>query len=174
MGTSTSTSAQFASLTSEKLFDYFANEIFNKTDSSIQDVLLKTSFLQKIDSEMAEQLTGNAMAGQLLDRMSLNQYFTRKYGQAYQYHPLFREFLQSRAKANISPADIVALKQKAAGLLEQSGNEEEAVALYIKAADWGATERIVLKQAPVLVSQGRSHTLAGWLHSLPPGSEFAA
>jgi len=168
MGTSTSTSAQFASLTSEKLFDYFANEIFNKTDSSIQDVLLKTSFLQKIDSEMAEQLTGNAMAGQLLDRMSLNQYFTRKYGQAYQYHPLFREFLQSRAQTHFSAVGIADLQQKAAGLLEQSGNEEEAVALYIKAADWGATERIVLKQAPVLVSQGRSHTLAGWLHSLPP------
>ncbi len=157
-----------ANLTPDKLFDYFANEIFNKTDSSLQDVLLKTSFLQKIDSVMAEKLTGNAMAGQILERMSRDHYFTQKYGQVYQYQPLFREFLRSRAQTNFSSADIVALQRKAAELLEQSGSGEEAVELFLDATDWDGAERMVLNQAPALVSQGRSHTLEGWLHRLPP------
>lgn len=157
-----------ANLTPDKLFDYFANEIFNKTDSSIQNVLLNTSFLQKIDSVMAEKLTGNAMAGQILERMSRNHYFTQKYGQVYQYHPLFREFLRSRAQTDFSSADIVALQRKAAELLEQSESGEEAVELYIDAADWRGAERVVRKLAPLLMSQGRTHTLEGWLNNLPP------
>lgn len=147
----------------DKLFDYFASEIFSKTDAAIQDILLKTSFLQKIHPAMAEQLTGNARAGEILERMSRNRYFTRKYGQAYQYHPLFKEFLQSRAQAIFSSADIVAVQRKTAGLLEQSGGAEEAIGLYIAAADWANAEHAALKLAPVLVAQGRSNTLAAWL-----------
>jgi len=167
-GMEASTTASPANLTPDKLFDYFANEIFNKTDSSLQDVLLKTSFLQKIDAVMAEKLTGNALAGQILERLSRSHYFTQKYGQAYQYHPLFREFLQSRAQTIYSSAGIVALQRKAAELLEHSGSGEEAVELFLDAEDWGGAERMVLNQAPLLVSQGRSHTLEGWLKRLPP------
>jgi DNA-binding SARP family transcriptional activator len=167
-GMEASTTASPGNLTPDKLFDYFANEIFNKTDSSLQDVLLKTSFLQKIDAVMAEKLTGNALAGQILERMSRNHYFTQKYGQAYQYHPLFREFLQSRAQANFSSAEVVALQRKAAELLEQSGSGEEAVGLFLDATDWDGAERTALNQAPLLASQGRSSTLEGWLHRLPP------
>jgi tetratricopeptide (TPR) repeat protein len=123
--------------------------------------------MQRIDPALAEQLTGNAKAGQMLERMSRDHFFTQKYGQAYQYHPLFREFLQDRAQATLSSADIVAVQRKAAELMEQSGGEEEAVGLYIAAADWSNAERVALKQALALVAQGRSTVLEGWLNSFP-------
>lgn len=153
--------------TAGSLFNYFVSEIFSKTEAPIQDVLLKTSFLQKIDPAMAEKLTGNAMAGHILEHMSQNHYFTHKYGQAYQYHPLFREFLQSRMSAFFSFADIVAIQKKTAELLEQAGSNEAAIALYIDAADWAGAERVVLGEAQSLVSQGRSNTLEAWLNKLP-------
>jgi len=166
-GAGTAALKPLADMTADKLFDYFASEIFSKTDASVRDILLKTSFLHKIDPAMAEQLSGNTMAGQVLERMSRNHYFTQKYGQAYQYHPLFREFLQSRARAIFSPADFVAVQRETAKLLEQAGSDEEAVGLYIAAADWSSAERVVLDQAMALTSQGRSNTLEAWLNSFP-------
>ncbi|MBI5848146.1 MAG: tetratricopeptide repeat protein [Nitrospirae bacterium] len=152
---------------SANLFDYFANEIFIKADTATQDVLLKTSFLQRINTSDAEQLTENEMAGQVLERLSRHHYFTQKYDRAYQYHPLFREFLQNSAKRIFSETDRTRIQVKAAGLLEKSGRVEEAIGLYIESLDWGQTERLILSQAPALVSQGRSATLEGWLKSFP-------
>lgn len=161
------TSSSPSNMKADALLDYFASEIFNKADAPIQDVLLKTSFLQKIDPAMAAQLTGNATAGTLLESMSRSNYFTQKYGQVYQYHPLFREFLQKRANATLAPADIVATQRTAARLLEQYGREEEAIGLHIAALDWSNAERAILDQAQRLMLQGRSNTLEAWLNCFP-------
>lgn len=151
----------------DNIFDYFASEIFNKAGASAQDVLLKTSFLQRIDPTDAEQLTENGMAGQILERLNCHHYFTQKYDEAYHYHPLFREFLQSRAKNTFSETDVARIQVSAAGLLEKSGRVEEAIGLFIESRDWGQAERLILSQASALASQGRSATLAGWLKSFP-------
>jgi DNA-binding SARP family transcriptional activator len=149
------------------LFDYFASEIFSKTDPPIQDVLLKTSFLQKIDPAAAEKLTENGKAGQILERLSRDHYFTQKYGQTYQYHPLFQTFLQTRAKSRYSPTDVSSLQRSAACLLKEGGRIEEAVGLFIDAADWSGAMSLLVDHAATLISQGRSKTLEGWLSSLP-------
>lgn len=166
-GAGTATFKSSEEVTTGSLFNYFANEIFGKTDASIQDVLLKTSFLQIIDPSVAEILTENAMAGQILERMNLDHYFTQKYGQTYQYHPLFREFLQGRVAAVLPAADIKAIQKKAAKLMEEFADKEEATRFYLDAADWINAERMVLEQAPVLVSQGRGSVVEGWLKNLP-------
>ena len=38
--------------TQGEMFDYFANEVFNKTEETIRDLLLKTAFLQKVAPDM--------------------------------------------------------------------------------------------------------------------------
>lgn len=156
-----------AHISSASLFDYFASEIFTKADATTQDVLLKTSFFQRINAMDAELLTENGMAGQILEQLSRSHYFTQKYDRAYQYHPLFREFLQNRAQHVLSPEDIARIRGGAAGLLEKSGRLEEAIGLSIESHDWGQAERLLLSQAPALMSQGRSNTLEGWLRRLP-------
>lgn len=152
---------------SASLFDYFASEIFNKAGAAAQDVLLRTSFLPGIDRADAEQLTENEMAGRILEGLSRNHYFTEKYGRDYQYHPLFREFLQSQARRTFSPADVASIQRTAAGLLERSGRFDEAIALYIESRDWSGVERVLLGRAAELVSQGRGETLEAWINALP-------
>lgn len=154
-------------LTMSEIFDYFANEIFNKTDAVMQEVLLKTAFFQKIEPHAAEKLTGIGSAGQILEQLSRDHYFTQRYLNAYEYHPLFREFLLARGKAEFSPSDSSLIRRSAAGLAEEAGRTEEAAALFIDAADWNEVHRLILRCAPVLLSQGRSKTLEGWLTSLP-------
>lgn len=45
-------------LSSKKIYDYFANEIFQKLDADTQIFLLKTAFLPIMTGKMAEKLTG--------------------------------------------------------------------------------------------------------------------
>lgn len=91
-----------------RLSDYFAGEIFNKISSDTQDFLLKTACLPRMTPRMAESITGNSRAGQILSDLNRGNYFTeRRVGPelTYQYHALFREFLKNRADSRYSAAE---------------------------------------------------------------------
>jgi ATP/maltotriose-dependent transcriptional regulator MalT len=82
----------------EKVFDYFASELFARTDGTFREFLVKTSVLSTMTPAMAEQLTGNSDAGSILDGLNRRNYFIYKSTQpaiTYQYHPLFRDFLRA-------------------------------------------------------------------------------
>jgi ATP/maltotriose-dependent transcriptional regulator MalT len=92
---------------SETLFDYFAGEVFRRTDRETQELLLQTAFLPRLTATMAKRLTGIAEAGRLLAALHRENYFTNRYGEGepvYQYHPLFREFLLARGHATLPAA----------------------------------------------------------------------
>jgi two-component SAPR family response regulator len=157
-------------LVPEKVFDYFASEIFDRTDDEVQTFLLKTAFFPRMTASMAEGLTGQPSANRILLTLSRNHYFTERRfptGPLYQYHPLFREFLISRGKETFSPEALPLLSRRAAALLEKDGQTEAAVSLLREARDWKGMVRLILKNAGLLVEQGRFHPLEEWLESLP-------
>lgn len=111
--------------TSGELFDYFATELFGKTDAETQAFLLKTAFLLHISPQTARELTGNENAGVLLASLSRNHFFTERRSMTdpvYQYHPLFGEFLRARACATYSRDTVLTIRQRAAHLLEGAGH----------------------------------------------------
>ncbi len=154
-------------LSSSSLFDYFTSEIFNKTDSTTRMVLLKTSCLRNISCNIAIKLTGLSSAGPILERLYSANYFTQKYGTTYEYHPLFREFLQTRAKEIFTDNELAELRKSGARLLEEAGQAEEAAAALMAAEEWPGALRLLLAQASQLVSQGRSKTLDEALRAIP-------
>jgi LuxR family maltose regulon positive regulatory protein len=158
------------SLPPEKIFDYFANELFQKIDGETRDFLLKTSVLPKITPSIAEQLTGNRNAARILSELNRRNYFTarrRLEGGTYEYHPLFREFLIERARQSYSEAEFRGIQKQTAVLLMQSGQIEDAAGLFIQSGDWEHLVSLVLTNAPNLLSQGRGHTVEEWLTSIP-------
>ena len=157
-------------LTPEEIIDYFGSELFDKTDKEIQDFLLKTAFLPKITVKIAEKLTGLPNADSILSTLNRNNNFTQKHYSeepVYQYHQLFREFLLVRAKETYSSAVLSDLQHRAAFLLEEAGQIEDAAILFRDAGDWEAMIQLIMKQAPLLISQGRYRSLEEWLDSLP-------
>jgi DNA-binding SARP family transcriptional activator len=157
-------------LNQEELFQFFATEIFSKTDKETQEFLLKTSLLPAITPATAKDLTGNENAGSLLASFRRNHYFTDRRSSSdpvYQYHPLFREFLQSRAREAFRPEQLRELLLRAASFLEGAGRIQDAAELYYAAEDWPGFIRIVLADAMPMVSQGRSRYLEAWLKKIP-------
>lgn len=153
-----------------EIFDYFAGEIFDRTDREVREFLLKTSFFPMMTIKMAEEISGCSFASRLLLTLNRNHYFTEKSIRSesvYQYHPLFREFLLSRAKETFSHESFLALLRRAASLLDEDGQIEAAVSLLGEVSDWEGLVRLIMKQAPSMVEQGRTRPLEEWLNSLP-------
>jgi LuxR family transcriptional regulator, maltose regulon positive regulatory protein len=156
--------------TPKEIFDYFSAEIFEGAEKEIQDFLLRTSYLTRITVPVAEKLTGISKSEQILAGLSREHYFTEKIlnGEPfYQYHPLFREFLLSYAADLFTSKEINLMKHTAALLLEDSGQIEDAVYLFIETGDWQAVAHIIQKYAQALLSQGRIQALEGWLIKVP-------
>lgn len=157
-------------VTSDTIFDYFANEAFSSMESGTQTFLLQTSLLPKMTIPMAERLTGSNMAGDILNGLSRNNYFTQTHQQpvaVYQYHPLFREFLMSQTTEAFSADQIADLQRKAALLLEEDEQKEEAAELFYRARDSEAFVQFILRHAESLISQGRHAVLREWISRLP-------
>lgn len=158
------------SLTPEEIFDYFAVEVFLKTENETQEFLLKTAFLPAMTVQMAEKLTGIKTARQILSGLEKNHYFVEKRletASVYSFHPLFKEFLASRAEETLSSEKRARLRYDAATLLLDAGQVDDAAQLLLEAKDWHRFVLLVLEQAKSLMSQGRRKTLTDWLDAIP-------
>lgn len=154
----------------DEIFNYFAAEIFNKTEKQTHDFLLKTAFLPHLTPRMAEKLTGGANAARILSGLCRGNFFTVKhsaYEDSYQYHPLFREFLQTRSFDLLEPEEIKGIRRTSAKLLEEIGRIEEAVLLFRQAGDMEGLVSLIIKHAAWLTAQGRTQTLLEWIEAVP-------
>jgi ATP/maltotriose-dependent transcriptional regulator MalT len=154
----------------EIFFNYFSGEIFDRLDAVTQEFLLKTACLPNITSANAKRLTGLPRAGRIISDMNRNHYFTNKKfmdGPVYQYHPLFHAFLRWRAHETLGPRRLSELYKKAASILKDSGQIEDAAELYLRARDWTSLSELICMEAPFLLSQGRFGTLEKWVKSMP-------
>ncbi len=152
------------------LFDYFALEIFERLAPSRQAALLCTAFLRCITQRQAERLTGDPGAGRMLADLERRNYFVMRRAGAepsYEYHPLFRDFLLGRARIAFDGHLLVTLQRRAAELLAEAGQPEEAAFLYHAVSDWQALSSLLLGHAPALLSAGRHQTLMQSLCLLP-------
>ncbi|MDH4232602.1 MAG: hypothetical protein OEW04_11320 [Nitrospirota bacterium] len=154
----------------EMVFDYFASEIFQKAEADTQVFLLKTAFFPYMDVRMAERLGAANNARRILSDLVRNNYFTErrhKSNPVYQYHPLFRDFLLSKTRDFFTAEDIRRLQQETALLLEEAGNVEDAVNLYLSSSDHEGVIRLIMTHAPAFVAEGRSRVIDKWIMSIP-------
>jgi hypothetical protein len=152
------------------LFDYFAAEILGSAPLEAQRLLVATAILPQIDVSAAEVLTAEPGAGQILADLARRNFFTHRLDGSrsrYRLHPLFREFLLSRAKATLDADSRRALAHRAADLLIGSGDADGAATILQEAGLREDLARLVHAHAPMLAAQGRLASLEAWLRSLP-------
>jgi ATP/maltotriose-dependent transcriptional regulator MalT len=155
----------------QAVFDYLAGEIFEHFEAATREFLLRIACLPRMTAEVAQLLSGSEKAGRLLVNLALNNYFVSEVqsevGRMYQLHRLLRDFLRGRAAQEMPEALGAPHLRRAAGLLREAGQVEDAVALLLECRDWDDIAGIARDQAALMLSQGRGATLADWLESLP-------
>jgi ATP/maltotriose-dependent transcriptional regulator MalT/DNA-binding SARP family transcriptional activator len=152
------------------IFDYFAGEILSGVDADTRDFMLATAHLDKMTAAMAADLTGNDRAQRLLKHLEQRHYFIEaraRGGTVYSYLPLFRKFLLAKAEETLDPARLRGLRHHAAELLKADGQFEATAAMLIVNREWQELLDMIGDHASVLMEQGRSRTIEGWLLAIP-------
>ena len=154
----------------QDIFNYFADELFEKTSQGLQDFFLQTSLLPTVVPHLAEALTQNPHSADILNDLYRSHLFTEKLQESediYRFHPLFREYLLDKLETSYTSRRLSALKRTAATVLLEAGRTDEAASLCVGAKEWELLEGIVLKNAQEILEKGRTQTLQAWLEHIP-------
>lgn len=154
----------------ETLFGYFSGLVFDELAPEERRALVACSFLPGISLPAALSLTGNATVGDLLDELYRRRLFTsrsRDDDPTYEFHALFREYLQIRSRDVLTMHERRSTLRLAAELLQESGQDTDAMALYAEISDWSAVEATIIERAQALLAQGRGRTVLDWIALLP-------
>jgi len=153
------------------MFDYLAGEIFNRFEPKAREFLMRIACLPRMSAAVAEQLSGEPKAARLLVNLASNDYFVAEVrseeGRLYQLHPLLRQFLRNRALDELPEAVSAEALKRAAALLRDAGQMEDAVSLLIECASWPEVASLAAEHARAMLAQGRTETLGRWLDLLP-------
>lgn len=154
--------------TQDSVFDYFASQIFESASVVDRATLISLAYLPHIDKAMARRLAERDDAGELLEDLYRRRLFThrRPNGADYEFHALFKAFLQRRAQAQLGAHGVQALMLRSAEALEDALDVEAAIEIRIACGDLATAERMVLDAAPSLLDAGRRHTLERWALAL--------
>lgn len=161
---------------SQAVFDYLAGEVFARLPQDSQTVLLTVSILSDFTIQMAQVLSSVVNAADILEQLHQSHYFVERREDRigwYRLHPLFQEFLLRRATQTWTREVLGELRRKAAALLMEAHQEEQAITLLQQAQAWDDYRAVVRALATRFAQQGRTQTLDKWIQQLPEAQREA-
>ena len=154
------------------LLDYVQQDILARLPVPLQDFLLQTSILTRMNAALCQAVT--AASGEpesqemleVLEQANLFVVLLDEQRQWYRYHDLFREALRARLHA-AQPALVPLLHQRAAHWYEMQGEWQEAIAHALAAPDYPLAASLMEQAAPVFWLSGEASTVHHWVLALP-------
>ncbi len=151
------------------IFEYLAEEVFQRQSVERQNFLLRTSILDQMDAAACESLAGIGSAQSALEQLERDNLFVTSLDLQrhwYRYHYLFREFLLSKLRRDNSE-QIAALEKAAAHHYEKLGELEAACVHFLEAKEYDAAVRVLEIIIPDYVERGRVEAAHRYLAALP-------
>jgi LuxR family transcriptional regulator, maltose regulon positive regulatory protein len=151
----------------QPVYDYLAQEVFDRQPDTMQEFLSVSSTLGEMNVTLCREILEVSGAQDFLDAIEVqNLFVTRFEGDWYRYHHLFTEFLQNRLRGQ-DPDRWEVLHQRAAAWFEHRDRYDEAIHHYlaIDALEDGA--RLMVTTARDLYVSEQFTTLMTWRDRLP-------
>ncbi|HJR78856.1 MAG TPA: LuxR C-terminal-related transcriptional regulator [Anaerolineales bacterium] len=145
--------------------EYLLTEILNQQEPDVQTFLLHTSILDQFSLPLCRAMI-SSNAGKVLAQIQRANLFITTVGSWYQYHPLFREFLQLQLKTNF-PERVEELHRQASQWFEQNGMIPESIQHAFAMSDYETAANLISSLAPDYLKRGELVTLRRWLEPLP-------
>ncbi|HEX5691363.1 MAG TPA: transcriptional regulator, partial [Roseiflexaceae bacterium] len=154
-----------SSLPQEVLFDYLAQDVFDRQPPEIQTFLLRSSALSELEPSVSNRVLGGTTSATDLRALYRRGLFLTRIGaDLYRYHPLFHAFLQQRARSSLG--EWVELHRRAAALYRKAGDGEKVLYHLMSIGDDAAVAEELERVAPQWLASGRAVTLLAWLAQL--------
>jgi LuxR family maltose regulon positive regulatory protein len=152
--------------------EYLLAEMLECQPPEVQQLLLRTSLLDRVNGELADLLTGHPGAGGILLDLEDANAFVVSLDPArtwFRYHHLFADLLRLELRRRL-PGQMPALHRLAAGWLSEHGEIIDAVRHTQAAGDWSDAARLLADHSFGLTLDGQAQTIQTLLRVFPQGA----
>jgi LuxR family maltose regulon positive regulatory protein len=153
--------------------EYLVAEMLVRQPDDVQDLLLRTSLLDRVNGELADLLTGRPGSERiLLDLADANAFVVPLDPERtwFRYHHLFGDLLRLELRRTL-PAEVPALHRRAAGWFIRQGQVVDAVRHTQAAGDWPGAARLLADHSFSLTLDGQAQTMQALVRAFPPGAD---
>jgi LuxR family transcriptional regulator, maltose regulon positive regulatory protein len=154
--------------------EYLLAEMLERQPGEVQDLLLRTCLLDRVNGELADLLTGRPGSEQiLLDLEDANAFVVSlDPGRTwFRYHHLFADLLRLELRRRL-PDQVPALHRQAAGWFTRHGQMADAIGHTQAAGDWPDAARLLADHSFSLTMDGQGQTVRALLRAFPPGADY--
>ncbi|MFC1936672.1 hypothetical protein ACFLYP_03290, partial [Chloroflexota bacterium] len=147
------------------VLDYLVEEVLERQPVDIQDFLLITASLDRMNGPLCDALTGKENGQEYLELLDdANLFIVRLDDKRcwYRYHHLFKDLLNSRFQQT-QPDRIVMSQQKASEWFEKTGIVNEAIEYALRAEDFERAIRLIEGVDEAMWMKGEIKKLGDWL-----------
>ena len=153
--------------------EYLIAEMLERQPADVQDLLLRTSLLDRVNGELADLLTGRPGSERILLELEDANAFVESLDPErtwFRYHHLFADLLRLELRRTL-PGDVPGLHQRAAGWFTLQGQVVEAVRHTQAAGDWPEAARLLADHSFSLTLDGQAQTIQALVRAFPPGED---
>ena len=153
--------------------EYLIAEMLGRQSADVQDLLLRTSLLDRVNGELGDVLTGRAGSERILLELEDANAFVSSLDPErtwFRYHHLFGDLLRLELRRTL-PAEVPALHRRAAGWFIQQGRAAEAIRHTQEAGDWADAARLLADHSFSLTLDGQAQTMQALVRAFPPGAD---
>lgn len=152
--------------------EYLLTEVFQQQSAGLQNFLLLTSVLQRLESSLCEAVTGMRESEQMLISLEQLNFFLVPLDQQrrwYRYHQLFADFLRQRL-AQTQPDLPSILLSRASQWCTGQGLTLEAIEYALSACAFPAALDLIEILADDLFKRRELTTFLRWMNAVPVSS----
>jgi LuxR family transcriptional regulator, maltose regulon positive regulatory protein len=152
--------------------EYLLAEMLDGRPPGVQDLLLRTSLLDRVNGELADLLTGRPGSEQILLDLEDANAFVESLDSGrtwFRYHHLLADFLRLELRRTF-PAEVPVLHQRAAEWFIRQGQVVNAIRHTQAAGDWAGAARLLADHSFSLTLDGQAQTMQALLQAFPPGA----
>ena len=153
--------------------EYLIAEMLERQPADVQDLLLRTSLLERVNGELADLLTGRPGSEQILLSLEDANAFVESLNPErtwFRYHHLFADLLRLELRRTL-PEEVPALHRRAAGWFTLQGQVVNAIRHTQAAGDWADAARLLADHSFSLTLDGQAQTMQALLRAFPPGAD---
>ena len=158
--------------TNRAVAEYLLGEMLDRQPAEVQDLLLRTCLLERVNGELADLLTGRPGSERiLLDLEDANAFVVSLDPERtwFRYHHLFADLLRLELRRTL-PEEIPVLHRRAAGWFSAHGEVLDAIRHTQAAGDWPVAARMLADHSFGLTLDGQAQTIAALVRAFPPGA----
>lgn len=156
----------------EAVFQYFLEEVLCSQPAGMSEFLVRSSVFDIIEPKLVEHVLKIEACQEFLLELNrknlfVHSRFDEEKGWEFQYHQLFKEFLQSKFQVQVTDEQKYKIYLNSGVFFEETGDYQKAIDFYILAHEYGKAAACIEKIGMKLLENGRNADLVRWLEALP-------